>query len=307
MFERFSDHARMIMARANQEAQIANHGHIASEHILLGLVTERACVGAQVLSALDVDLKKVRRNVESLMKAEPGTAASGRLPQTSGAKTVIIHAIEEARNLDHAYVGSEHFLIGLVRDDGIAGVVLRNLGLVVQDVREEVVSILAARAEEGGAPSPPPVPNCPLCQANTAISANPSFIATLHSGHVVLGDNQGCRGWCVLILKDHREHMDDLPISAQSIIFEDVARIAAAIRSVFPTSGKGGGPPRINYECLGNLVPHIHWHIIPRHADDPEPTKAVWGWTEERLKGTMTVEERKELVLTLRGALGSRG
>ncbi len=101
--------------------------------------------------------------------------------------------------------------------------------------------------------------------------------------------------------------MDDLPISAQSIIFEDVARIAAAIRSVFPTSGKGGGPPRINYECLGNLVPHIHWHIIPRHADDPEPTKAVWGWTEERLKGTMTVEERKELVLTLRGALGSRG
>lgn len=307
MFERFSDHARMIMARANQEAQIASHGHIASEHILLGLVAERACVGAQVLSALDVDLKMVRRNVESLMKAEPGPAATGRLPQTSDAKAVIIHAIEEARNLDHAYVGSEHFLIGLVRDDGIAGGVLRNLGLVVQDVREEVASVLAARAEEGGAPSPPPLPNCPLCQINSAVSTNPSFIATLDCGHVVLGDNQGCRGWCVLILKDHREHMDDLPIAAQSIVFEDVALIAAAIRSVFPTSGKGGSPPRINYECLGNLVPHIHWHVIPRHADDPEPTKAVWGWSEERLKGVMSAEERGELILKLRGALRLNG
>jgi diadenosine tetraphosphate (Ap4A) HIT family hydrolase len=86
-------------------------------------------------------------------------------------------------------------------------------------------------------------------------------------------------------------------------VFTDVIRVAHAIRETFPTSGKSGLPPRINYECLGNLVPHIHWHIIPRHADDPEPTKAVWGWPEAKLKGTMTPEQRTALIAKLRAAL----
>lgn len=303
MFERFTDHARLIMARANQEAQIAGYGHIASEHILLGLVTERSSVGAQVLKGLDVDLQKVRLEVEKLMKAGPEPAPTGRLPQTPASKAVIIHAIEEARNFDHTYVGSEHFLIGLARDEGIAGSVLKSLGLTAQKIHEEVVSVLAVIAKGSETSALLLLPQCTLCQTISAIVANPSFIATLDSCHAILGDNQGCRGWCVLILKDHREHMGDLPVSAQSIIFNDVTRVAAAIRSVFPASGKDGGPPRINYECLGNLVPHIHWHIIPRHADDPDPTKSVWAWPEQQLKGAMTPAERAALITKLRAAL----
>ena len=130
------------------------------------------------------------------------------------------------------------------------------------------------------------------------------FIAELTEGIVLLGDNQGLPGWCVLVLKDHREHLAELDHDRQAQVWGDVARVAAAIRSVFPASGRGGGPPRINYECLGNLVPHIHWHVIPRHADDPEPTKAVWVWPDERLRGSMTDAERAELVLKLRGAMG---
>jgi diadenosine tetraphosphate (Ap4A) HIT family hydrolase len=120
---------------------------------------------------------------------------------------------------------------------------------------------------------------------------------------VLLGDNQGCPGWCVLLLKEHHEHLADLQLQRQLGIFAEVSRIAAAIRSVFPTSGKNSAPPRINYECLGNLVPHIHWHIIPRHADDPDPTKAVWTWPDSQLKGAMTQEERTTLITKLRAAL----
>lgn len=140
---------------------------------------------------------------------------------------------------------------------------------------------------------------CPLCNVLERGSGHPGFLAELHEGVVLLGENQGCPGWCVLVLKEHVEHMAELSIPRQQRVFAEVAKVAAAVRAVFPTSGKGGGPVRINYECLGNLVGHIHWHIIPRHADDPEPTKAVWGWPEERLKGAMTEQERERLMVEL--------
>lgn len=143
---------------------------------------------------------------------------------------------------------------------------------------------------------------CPLCDAAARArdGAHPSLIATLPETHIILGENQGPRGWCVLILRDHAEHLGALDPDRQSAIFRDVVAVAAAIRAVFPTSGKGGGPPRINYECLGNLVPHIHWHVIPRHADDPDPTKPVWGWPDAQLKGTMGDAERAALIGELR-------
>lgn len=120
---------------------------------------------------------------------------------------------------------------------------------------------------------------------------------------VVLGENQGCRGWCVVILCDHVEHLADLDVARQGYIFREVARVADAIRRVFPATGKGGGPPRLNYECLGNQVAHVHWHVIPRHAVDPAPTQPLWGWPEERLRGSLTEEERRTLVERLRDAM----
>ncbi|MDP1661988.1 MAG: Clp protease N-terminal domain-containing protein, partial [Phycisphaerales bacterium] len=145
MFERFTDRARKVMALANQEAQRFNHEYIGTEHILLGLVKEGSGVGANVLKNLDVDLRKVRLEVEKLVKPGPEMVTMGRLPQTPRAKKVIEYAIEEARNLNHNYVGTEHLLLGLLREhDGVAAQVLMNLGLKLEQVREEVLNLLGA-------------------------------------------------------------------------------------------------------------------------------------------------------------------
>jgi ATP-dependent Clp protease ATP-binding subunit ClpC len=145
MFERFTDRARKVMALANQEAQRFNHEYIGTEHILLGLVKEGSGVGANVLKNLDVDLRKVRLEVEKLVKSGPDMVSYGRLPQTPRAKKVIEFAIEEARNLNHNYVGTEHLLLGLLREhDGVAAQVLMNLGLKLDEVREEVLNLLGA-------------------------------------------------------------------------------------------------------------------------------------------------------------------
>jgi ATP-dependent Clp protease ATP-binding subunit ClpC len=145
MFERFTDRARKVMALANQEAQRFNHEYIGTEHILLGLVKEGSGVGANVLKNLDVDLRKVRLEVEKLVKSGPDMVTMGKLPQTPRAKKVIEYAIEEARSLNHNYVGTEHLLLGLLREqDGVAARVLMNLGLKLEDVREEVLNLLGA-------------------------------------------------------------------------------------------------------------------------------------------------------------------
>jgi ATP-dependent Clp protease ATP-binding subunit ClpC len=150
MFERFTDRARKVMALANQEAQRLNHEYIGTEHILLGLVKEGSGVGANVLRNLDVDLRKVRLEVERLVKAGPEMVTMGKLPQTPRARKVIEYAIEEARNLNHNYVGTEHLLLGLLREhDGVAAQVLMNLGLKLDDVREEVLNLLGAGNEQG--------------------------------------------------------------------------------------------------------------------------------------------------------------
>jgi len=152
MFERFTDRARKVMALANQEAQRFNHEYIGTEHILLGLVKEGSGVGATVLKNLEVDIKKLRLEVEKLVKSGPDMVTMGKLPQTPRAKKVIEYAIEEARSLNHNYVGTEHILLGLLREsEGIAAQVLMNLGLKLEDVRQEVLNLLGAGVDDGPA------------------------------------------------------------------------------------------------------------------------------------------------------------
>jgi len=150
MFERFTDRARKVMALANQEAQRFNHEYIGTEHIMLGLVKEGSGVGATVLKNLEVDIKKLRLEVEKLVRSGPDMVTMGKLPQTPRAKKVIEYAIEEARALNHNYVGTEHILLGLLREsEGIAAQVLMNLGMKLEDVRQEVLNLLGAGVEGG--------------------------------------------------------------------------------------------------------------------------------------------------------------
>src|SRR5579871_5462836 len=144
MYERFTDRARKVMQLANQEAQRFNHEYIGTEHILLGLVKEGSGVAANVLKNLDIDLRKIRLEVEKIVQTGSGDMVTmGKLPQTPRAKKVIEYSIEEARQLNHNYVGTEHLLLGLLREqEGVAAQVLMNLGLKLEDVREEVLNLL---------------------------------------------------------------------------------------------------------------------------------------------------------------------
>jgi ATP-dependent Clp protease ATP-binding subunit ClpC len=156
MYERFTDRARKVMQLANQEAQRFNHEYIGTEHILLGLVKEGSGVAANVLKNLDIDLRKIRLEVEKIVQSGPDMVTMGKLPQTPRAKKVIEYSIEEARNLNHNYVGTEHLLLGLLREqEGVAAQVLMNLGLKLEDVREEVLNLLGHNmaTEESGAGS----------------------------------------------------------------------------------------------------------------------------------------------------------
>jgi len=144
------------MQLANQEAQRFNHEYIGTEHILLGLVKEGSGVAANVLKNLDIDLRKIRLEVEKLVQSGPEMVTIGKLPQTPRAKKVIEYSMEEARNLNHNYVGTEHILLGLLREqEGVAAQVLMNLGMKLEDVREEVLNLLghgmeSSDGERGG-------------------------------------------------------------------------------------------------------------------------------------------------------------
>jgi ATP-dependent Clp protease ATP-binding subunit ClpC len=150
MYERFTDRARKVMQLANQEAQRFNHEYIGTEHILLGLVKEGSGVASNVLKNLDIDLRKIRLEVEKIVQSGPDMVTMGKLPQTPRAKKVIEYSIEEARNLNHNYVGTEHLLLGLLREqEGVAAQVLMNLGLKLEDVREEVLNLLGHNMDSG--------------------------------------------------------------------------------------------------------------------------------------------------------------
>jgi hypothetical protein len=143
MYERFTDRARKVMQLANQEAQRLHHEYIGTEHILLGLMKEGSGVAANVLKNLNVDLRTIRLEVEKILVSGPLFVSTRKLPQTPKARKVIDSAIEEARNLGHNYVGTEHLLLGLLHEqDCVAYQVLLNLDLKADRVRACVLQLL---------------------------------------------------------------------------------------------------------------------------------------------------------------------
>jgi ATP-dependent Clp protease ATP-binding subunit ClpC len=145
MFDRFTDRAKKVMSYARQEAQKFNHEYIGTEHVLLGLVQEGSGVAANVLKHMSVDLEKIRHEVEKIVKTGPTTVTMGQLPFTPRAKKVLELSMEEASQLGHNYIGTEHLLLGLIREsEGIAAQVLMNLGIKLDEVREEVLEFLGA-------------------------------------------------------------------------------------------------------------------------------------------------------------------
>jgi len=157
MNERLTDRARKVLQLSNQEAQRFSHECVGTEHILLGLVKEGTGTAAEVLKRLGIDLRKVRLEVEKIVQPGPDFPVMAKLPPTPRAKKVIELAINEARMLNHNYVGTEHLLLGLVgAQEGVAAQVLMNLGLSPQGVRRELFQILGDPRETSEGESPEP-------------------------------------------------------------------------------------------------------------------------------------------------------
>ena len=141
-FEKFSERARRVLSLAQEEAQRFNHNYIGTEHILLGLVRENEGTASKVLGGLGIELNKIRSAVEFII-GKGDTAASGEIGLTPRAKKVIELAVDEARRLNHHYIGTEHLLIGLMREgEGVAAGVLESLGVTLDKVRGETNSVL---------------------------------------------------------------------------------------------------------------------------------------------------------------------
>lgn len=150
LFDRFSDRACKVLGLASMEAQRFNHNFVGTEHILLGLIQEGSGVAASVLRNLDIDLDKIRREVEKIVQSWSPTMTVGQLPFTPRAKKVLELAVEEASSLGHNYIGTEHLLLGLIREnEGVAAQVLLNLGLKLEEVKEIIGS------DDMNAPIPP--------------------------------------------------------------------------------------------------------------------------------------------------------
>ncbi len=141
----FTDRVRKVLAMAREEAIRLQHDYVGTEHILLGLIREGEGVAAAVLTNLSIDLEQIHEQVEESVKKGKATIALGELPYTSRAKKVLEFAMAEARELNHSYVGTEHLLLGLLREEkGIAAQVLNTLGIGLEDARTETLKVLGS-------------------------------------------------------------------------------------------------------------------------------------------------------------------
>jgi hypothetical protein len=148
MFERFTDRARQVVVLAQDEARRLDHNYIGTEHILLGLIREGDGVAAKALDALGISLDTVRQQVEEII-GQGQQAPSGHIPFTPRAKKVLELSLREAQQLGHNYIGTEHILLGLIREgDGVAAQVLVKLGADLNRVREQVIQLLHGRRAE---------------------------------------------------------------------------------------------------------------------------------------------------------------
>jgi ATP-dependent Clp protease ATP-binding subunit ClpC len=143
MFERFTDRARRVVVLAQDEARMLNHRYIGTEHILLALIDEGEGVAARALAEMEISLEAVRREAEELV-GQGQQAPSGHIPFTPQAKKVLQLSLREAVQLGHNYIGTEHILLGLIREgEGVAAQVLVRLGADLNRVRQQVIELLA--------------------------------------------------------------------------------------------------------------------------------------------------------------------
>jgi ATP-dependent Clp protease ATP-binding subunit ClpA len=199
----FTERVRKVLAMAREEAARLHHEYVGTEHILLGLIREGEGVAAAVLQNLSVDLDDIQQKIEETVKKGKAAQTTGPdLPYTSRAKKVLELAMSEARELSHSYVGTEHLLLGLLREqEGIGGRVLDSLGVALEDVRDQVRNLVGEgdSVPVGQIPFTPRAKKVLELSLREALSLGHDFIGT---EHVLLGLARENNGVAVRILAD---------------------------------------------------------------------------------------------------------
>ena len=170
MFERFTDRARRVVVLAQEEARMLNHNYNGTEHILLGLIHEGEGVAAKALESLGISLEAVRQQTEEII-GQGQQAPSGHIPFTPRAKKVLELSLREALQLGHNYIGTEHILLGLIREgEGVAAQVLVRLGADLNRVRQQVIQLLHGYQGQER-PGPVPRERTPLSRVRARLAA----------------------------------------------------------------------------------------------------------------------------------------
>ena len=219
----FTDRARKVIQLANQEAQRYHHEYIAPEHLLVAIVKEGSGIAALVLRTMSVDLESIQLEVEKLLSSGPEIITMGKLPQTVECKKVIQNAMEEADDLGHKHVGTEHFLLALTTVEGnTAGEVLNRLGLDAERVRELILELVDSADDSAGTPAELPMNS----RANRAI--NHARQAAIKMGAWFFDTEH-------LLIGIAREYGCDAAFCLRSAS-ADVSTLLTAAMQMFPTS-----------------------------------------------------------------------
>jgi ATP-dependent Clp protease ATP-binding subunit ClpC len=287
MFERFTDRARATVVHAQEEARLLHHNYIGTEHILLGLIRESEGIAAKALSALGVSLEGVRQQVIEII-GEGDESPSGHIPFTPRAKKVLELSLREALQLSHNYIGTEHILLGLIREgEGVAAQVLVNLGADLSRVRQEVKRLLAGVSEEADAETPAVQPRrTPAAEQAVAVAERLAGGSPVGSHHLLEAlvrseDSAAAKALAALGVDPDTlaEKIDEVGIEGTSDLTDDeaaarqmeirleddevriVLRDEAAVELAQSVTEHLGGPVRGNDPVAGGLV-GLHQAVI---------------------------------------------
>jgi ATP-dependent Clp protease ATP-binding subunit ClpA len=250
MFERFTDRARRVVVLAQEEARLLHHNYIGTEHLLLGLIHEREGVAAKVLEQLGISLEAVRDKVRAIID-EGGGAPSGHIPFTPRAKKVLELSLREALQLGHNYIGTEHILLGLIREaEGVGAQVLINLGADLSAVRHEVIQQLSGYTSGRRVPRfVDPSPAMTSRQTPAAVKA------TVEARRLAGGSPVASHHYLLGLLQQHdsvaAKALESLGVTAESLQ-QRVAEIDAAGTS--DETPEEAGARRIGLRVEGKLV-----------------------------------------------------
>jgi ATP-dependent Clp protease ATP-binding subunit ClpC len=312
MFERFTDRARATVVHAQEEARLLQHNYIGTEHILLGLIREREGVAARVLERMGVSLGVVREQVEQII-GRGEDAPSGHIPFTPRAKKVLELSLREALQLKHNYIGTEHVLLGLVREgEGVAAQVLVRLGADLGRIRQQVTRLLAQMPEGGSTAVPPRRQRTPAAEQVVAAAEQLAGGSPMGSHHLLEAlirsdDSAAARVFAVLgVTADTlAATIDEVGIEGTSDLTDEEAaarqmevqvvegevriglRDSAAVELTQAIIDQLGGPVRGDDPLVGGLV-GLHQEILrfltelrarvapsPEDAPDPEPATGI--------------------------------